>query len=248
MEDKEAWDLKWLLAAWNLFLAVYSFIGALRTAPHLLHVVWVQGFDFSLCRAALPMYGSGPCGLWVALFIFSKYFELIDTFFLVLRKRNVGFLHWYHHFSVLLYTWHAYIWETPTGIYFVSMNYSVHAIMYFYYFLAGVAKPPRWALFVTILQLAQMGLGIFATVSHMHRLHYHTVVGCDGHLPNSFLALGMYTTYFYLFGEFLVKRYCRRKSSSGAKASGGCWCRQGHERQKARLRTPAVCISSCQLL
>ena len=29
----------------------------------------------------------------------------------------------------------------PTGLYFAAMNYSVHAVMYFYYFLAGAVGP-----------------------------------------------------------------------------------------------------------
>jgi len=40
----------------------------------------------------------------------------------------------YHHVTVLLFTWFCYTHENP-GIIFVAMNYSVHAIMYGYYFL-----------------------------------------------------------------------------------------------------------------
>lgn len=36
--------------------------------------------------------------------------------------------------TVLLFTWFCYTKENP-GIIFVAMNYSVHAIMYGYYFL-----------------------------------------------------------------------------------------------------------------
>jgi len=37
----------------------------------------------------------GATGLWVQLFILSKIPELIDTFFIVQRKRPLIFLHWY---------------------------------------------------------------------------------------------------------------------------------------------------------
>ena len=36
----------------------------------------------------------------------------------------------YHHITVLLFCWHSYATESSTGLYFVAMNYSVHAIMY----------------------------------------------------------------------------------------------------------------------
>eukprot|EP00440_Ansanella_granifera_P000526 gb/GFBE01000571.1/.p1 GENE.gb/GFBE01000571.1/~~gb/GFBE01000571.1/.p1 ORF type:complete len:332 (+),score=56.89 gb/GFBE01000571.1/:1-996(+) len=213
MKDRPAWNLKTSLALWNLFLAVFSLIGALRAVPQLLGSLHNFGFVYTVCRTASPHYGSGPVGLWVCLFIFSKYAELFDTFFLVVRKKRIGFLHWYHHFSVLLYCWHAYTWEMPTGLYFTAMNYSVHAIMYFYYFLAGVmAKPPKWALLVTILQLAQMIVGIIVTCSHMSFMLSKNPATCDGHLPNLQAALAMYASYFLLFAKFFVERYCLKRT------------------------------------
>eukprot|EP00930_Biecheleria_cincta_P033480 TRINITY_DN23208_c0_g1_i1.p1 TRINITY_DN23208_c0_g1~~TRINITY_DN23208_c0_g1_i1.p1 ORF type:complete len:353 (+),score=36.60 TRINITY_DN23208_c0_g1_i1:24-1061(+) len=220
MKDRKAFDLKIPLALWNLFLAVFSFIGAVRTVPALLGALNNFGFTYTLCRAAAPYYGSGPVGLWVCVFIFSKYAELFDTFFLVVRKKNINFLHWYHHFSVLMYCWHAYTWEMPTGLYFVSMNYSVHAIMYFYYFLAGVMdKPPPWGIAVTVLQLLQMVVGIVVTCTHIRALVYKTVPNCDGHLPNLKAALTMYASYFLLFAHFFVKRYCGKRKASPNKKS-----------------------------
>lgn len=52
--------------------------------------------------------------------------ELGDTIFVVLRKKPLIFLHWYHHVTVLLYCWHSYYEQTTYGLYFVSMNYTVH--------------------------------------------------------------------------------------------------------------------------
>jgi len=217
MKDREAFGLKPVLALWNLLLAVFSFVGVVRTGPHLLTLLKDFGFNYTVCRAGLPSYGNGAVGFWVSLFIFSKYFELFDTILLVVRKRKVGFLHWYHHCSVLLYCWHAYVWEMPTGIYFVVMNYAVHSIMYFYYFLAAIGKPPAWALMVTIMQLSQMAVGIAITVCHVYILVYRTVPHCDGHIPNLAAALAMYASYFILFAQFLARRYCRRPSSGDAK-------------------------------
>jgi len=222
MRDRKPYDLKKALAAWNLFLAVFSFIGAVRTVPHLFLMLWTYGFQYTVCRAALVGYGSGATGVWVALFIFSKYFELIDTVFLVVRKRHMGFLHWYHHCSVLLYCWHAYVCEMPTGIYFVSMNYTVHAIMYFYYFLTSVlSQPPKWARLVTVLQLAQMVIGILVTVWHLYTLLHNTTPNCDGHIPNLAGALGMYASYFILFAQFFARRYISAKAKSDKQRLAG---------------------------
>jgi elongation of very long chain fatty acids protein 6 len=32
----------------------------------------------------------------------------VDTLFIVLRKKPLIFLHWYHHITVLLFCWHAF--------------------------------------------------------------------------------------------------------------------------------------------
>eukprot|EP00959_Pyramimonas_sp_CCMP1952_P446462 9347841-Pyramimonas_sp.AAC.2 len=45
----------------------------------------------------LDRYLNGPSGLWVGLFIYSKIPELLDTVFLVLQKKRVIFLAWFHH-------------------------------------------------------------------------------------------------------------------------------------------------------
>lgn len=58
-----------------------------------------------------------------------------------------------------------------SGIYFVAMNYTVHAIMYFYYFLTALGYRPRWALAVTVFQLSQVCcccLELFTVSLHKH--------------------------------------------------------------------------------
>lgn len=44
---------------------------------------------------------------WAYLFYLSKYYELLDTVFLVLRKRPLNFLHVYHHAIVMPMCWFA---------------------------------------------------------------------------------------------------------------------------------------------
>jgi len=215
MENKPALNLKGLLIVWNLLLAIFSFIGMLRTVPQLGLMLRTFGFEYSICRAAQAGYGTGASGLWVTFFVFSKFAELIDTLFLILRKRKVGFLHWIHHASVLLYCWHAFMWEMPTGIYFAAMNYSVHTIMYFYYFLAAVIQRPlSWGIYVTVLQILQMMAGILINVAHL--VFFAQSAHCDGHLPNLAAAMLMYGLYLYLFVEFMVKRYCGHRKDRGA--------------------------------
>ncbi|RHY06234.1 hypothetical protein DYB25_001996, partial [Aphanomyces astaci] len=50
--------------------------------------------------------------------------ELFDTFFVVIRKKPLRFLHWYHHITVLLFCWHAYSVRSSSVIYLSTSSSS----------------------------------------------------------------------------------------------------------------------------
>jgi len=220
MKDRTAYDLRRFLAAWNLLLSVFSFCGMVRTWPHVVYNLWAFGFEATLCKPAIYMYGCGATGLWVQLFIFSKIPELFDTFFIVVRKKQLVFLHWYHHITVLLFCWHSYVTESPGGIYFAAMNYAVHALMYGYYFLMATRMLPKWfpAGIVTISQISQMVVGV-ALTALSGRL-YASSQACDVKIDNLIAGGLMYFSYFLLFVHFAIDRYIlkpRRRKAVDAK-------------------------------
>ena len=112
-------------------------------------------------RLRATAYFDGPVGLWVALFIFSKLPELLDTFFLVLQKKRVIFLGWFQHATVMIYCWHAFHNCIASGLWFATMNYLVHSVMYTYYFLMVFRRLRPYARaiapFITSVQIIQSG-------------------------------------------------------------------------------------------
>ncbi|CAG2056396.1 unnamed protein product, partial [Timema podura] len=100
-------------------------------------------------------------GFWTWMFVLSKLPELGDTVFIVLRKQPLIFLHWYHHITVLLYSWFSYTEYTASARWFIVMNYFVHSVMYSYYALRsmGYSLPRGFAMLITTCQLAQMVTG-----------------------------------------------------------------------------------------
>ena len=72
MKDRESWKWRKTLAAWNLFLAVFSGMGMLRTLPQLVHNLTTMSLRDNMCGDPRINYGSGSSGLWVQLFILSK--------------------------------------------------------------------------------------------------------------------------------------------------------------------------------
>ena len=153
-----------------------------------------------------------PCFLCEAYLtvhtLFCLYSELIDTFFIVIHKKPLIFLHWYHHITVLLYCWHSYVTKSPPGIFFVVMNYSVHASMYFYYFLMAARMRPKWfnPMIITAMQISQMGVGVAVTLAGFY--FYKTDPTCSLEAENNTAAFIMYGSYLFLFMQFFVGRYC----------------------------------------
>jgi len=213
MATRKPFGLEKSLAVWNLFLSVFSAYGAIRTVPHMLHRIATVPFEETVCESPHTAYGAGACGLAVQLFIISKLPELIDTVFIVLRKKPLIFLHWYHHVTVLLYCWNAYVTESGAGLYFVAMNYTVHAVMYFYFYLQAIKKMPKWfpSWIITIMQISQMIVGTFIVGASF----YYYFNGGNNYAPRachvqpSNLVAGgvIYSSYLYLFVEFAVKRF-----------------------------------------
>ena len=127
MHNRERFELRFLLALWNISLALFSVIGAIRVIPELTYSLTNYGFNYSICDNS---YAYGITGFWSYMFIMSKLPELIDTLFIVLRKQPLIFLHWYHHATVLVYCWFSYQEFASSGRWFMGMNYIVHSIMY----------------------------------------------------------------------------------------------------------------------
>jgi len=57
------------------------------------------------------------------------------------------------------------------------MNYGVHALMYFYFFLTSCGYRPRWNGIVTFLQISQMFVGVAVCTAVAYYMFY--VRGAD---------------------------------------------------------------------
>lgn len=197
---------------WNLALAVFSVIGASRCVPAFVKLLSENGWVASVCSDTT--YLDGASGVWMSAFVYSKFFELIDTVFLILNKREVIFLHWFHHLTVLLYCWHAYSLAASSGLWFATMNYCVHSIMYFYYFLMvfkGIQPLIRpIAPLITCIQLSQMVGGI--AVNIQAAMTMQAGEPCAVHPSTWKLGLGMYVCYFILFAMLFYDKFIAPKT------------------------------------
>lgn len=207
MRDREPMEVSRLLIFWNLFLTIFSAIGT--------HRMWYEVITAStdsrsfISGICLPGVRTSRAGFWFMLFAFSKFVEFGDTFFLVVKKKPVIFLHWYHHITVMLLTFHIWANQHPTGRYFTLMNFSVHSVMYGYYSLTAmkIKIHPKVAFCITSIQLSQMFIGLFISVL--------SLIHCNQHSNSSaYFALTIYFSYALLFAQFMLDSYFRKRSQS----------------------------------
>jgi len=220
MKDKEPWKgSRPYLAAWNFMLSAFSFMGSFRVTCNLIYNLSTLSLRDNFCFNPQETYGSGSTGMWVQFFILSKFPELFDTFFVVVNKKPLIFLHWYHHITVLLFCWHSYITFSTGGVFFCAMNYTVHAFMYGYYFLMAIRMKPKWMnpMFITTIQILQMIGGVTLTSLQFYYYNTEKEGECFVEKINITAALVMYASYLALFVEFFVKRYFMVKTTTTKK-------------------------------
>ncbi|XP_074088014.1 very long chain fatty acid elongase 3 [Macrotis lagotis] len=206
MKDRKAFNLRLPLTIWSFTLAIFSILGAVRTWKYLGALLMWGGLKTSICYPDLLK--SPTIRFWTMLFVLSKIVELGDTVFIILRKQKLLFLHWFHHSTVLVYTWFAYKSGGTGGYWFMTMNYGVHAFMYSYYTVRalGLKTPRILSMIITTLQITQMIVGASVSI-----LSFMWRKDCASHTSKQYLfwTFAIYFAYFALFLNYFYKAYFR---------------------------------------
>jgi cytochrome b involved in lipid metabolism len=148
------------------------------------------------------------------VFYLSKMLEFIDTFLLVLKKKNVILLHKIHHLTTMSLVWHSLETSLPSDILAAGLNCFVHTLMYAYF---AFPKGNRWLRQpMTTTQILQFVLCLAGIgYAQVRRI---TGTPCSGTNAAEWHGLLMYGVYLALFGMFFVSQYCgKRKSKSASK-------------------------------
>jgi len=99
--------------------------------------------------------------LAMKIFWLAKIFELMDTFFMLFRRKyeQLSLLHLYHHSSMVILMEWFYKFYPMTQIAFPSfVNSLVHVLMYTYYALNSLNIHCPWKKYLTQLQLFQFAI------------------------------------------------------------------------------------------
>ncbi|XP_035222946.1 elongation of very long chain fatty acids protein 1-like [Stegodyphus dumicola] len=204
MKNREAYDLRWLMVPYNAALVIMNFYIFWEYAK----VRW-SGESEDTCTTLEfshnpKTYRLAEITWW---FYLTKYIELTDTVFFVLRKkeRQLSKLHIIHHSTIPIVVW-SMLRSEPGGYnsFFPLANSFVHVIMYTYYGVAAIGDHVKVHLwfkkYITMTQMIQFVLVLYYMFS---RPFYGCQISYRSLGVNSFIA----AFFFVLFCNFYIHEY-----------------------------------------
>ncbi|CAF1064931.1 unnamed protein product [Didymodactylos carnosus] len=214
MKDRKPYNIRNILFVYNFLMVAlsgYLFYEFLASGWLAGYSLACQPVDYSLTPQAIRM--TRVC----YLFYISKFIELMDTIFFIMRKNfhQVTVLHVLHH-GIMPISWWFGVRFVPGGFgtFHALLNSLIHFIMYLYYGLASLG--PRfqkylwWKKYMTSMQMLQF----IMVMIHSSQLLF---IKCQ--YPMLFVYwIGLYAVMFLLFfSDFFIKTYLKpskRKTST----------------------------------
>ncbi|KAK7487509.1 hypothetical protein BaRGS_00021211 [Batillaria attramentaria] len=217
MEGRKPVEMRNVLLMYNIAMvgmSTYCFVEFLLAG-------WLAGYSLG-CQ---PVdYSNSPQALRMARvcwwFYFSKFIELLDTVFFILRKKfnQVSFLHVFHH-GIMPISWWFGVKLVPGGFgtFHSLLNSFIHLMMYTYYGLSALGPAFSrflwWKKYMTSMQITQF---VLVTIHSVQLLF----IECD--YPVFFVYwIGLYAVVFLvLFAHFYIQTYTKAKAARAKKSDG----------------------------
>jgi elongation of very long chain fatty acids protein 4 len=224
MKNRKPFEITSYIFVYNLYqclmnlVCVLSVIYILFTNPHFRSEIKIAE-GFYLPKLWGNRSQAGIDGFSIALVVWvhynNKYFELLDTLWMVLRKKNdqISFLHVYHH-VLLIWAWWYCCWIGLGGdCYFgATVNSFIHIIMYGYYTgallkydLKSIKKN------ITNCQMTQFA----CVLCHSIYVCMYRNVPIELPIAQAFVMINM----LYLFNEFAKKAYADKKKREASQTN-----------------------------
>ncbi|KAI5298332.1 serine/threonine-protein kinase M1 [Ascosphaera pollenicola] len=153
MRNREPMRLTTLTIIHNFFLTAISAILLALFVEELIPTLWRHNLYYAICDS-----NGGWTQKMVTLYYvtyLTKYYELLDTIFLVLKKKPLTFLHTYHHGATALLVWTQLLGGTAVSWVVIDLNLAVHVVMYYYYMQSARGVRIWWKKYITVFQIVQ---------------------------------------------------------------------------------------------
>ncbi|KAJ5908607.1 Elongation of fatty acids protein 2 [Penicillium taxi] len=212
MKNLPAFKLNTLFMIHNFLLTAVSGILLALFVEQLVPTLVRGGVFYSICEHEGGW--TQPLVILYYLNYVNKYVELLDTVFLVLKKKPLTFLHTYHHGATALLCYTQLIGLTAVQWVPITINLLVHVVMYWYYFQSARGIRIWWKQYITILQILQfvvdLGFIYFASYTYFSSTYFPWAPNmgkCAGEEFAAFAGMGIITSYLFLFISFYIVTY-----------------------------------------
>ena len=197
----------------NAGMSIFSAIMLVKTVTFLAGYPDKSFIVYGSCHDLMDVHGS-PLEMLGTYFFWSKAYEFIDTWIVILKGKQPIFLQTFHHVGAVWITWVLTAARADSIYIFIVLNSTIHTIMYFYYFLTCFGYRPKWSVLLTSMQIAQFIIGLASSIPYFIGLpcnvglHYWAIVANNVYV----VALVI------LFVSFFRNKYLAGKAAK-AKAS-----------------------------
>jgi len=204
LQGVKNWDyhVKTVRETHNLSLSVFSFTMSVFSGWE----IWSQ-WDESGSLICQPYTMSSNLSWIIPLFYYSKFWEWLDTLFLIIGDKRVSNLHYFHHASTPYFSYvntYLSVGVSPGYLIAVFLNTFVHGFMYWYYlYPRGVLRSLK--MWITRSQIVQHMIMLAVIIS--------SYIECPDVMRVHWVSfLSASTLYSYFFIQFLHFYFVTYKS------------------------------------
>ncbi|KAF9106951.1 hypothetical protein BGX29_007926 [Mortierella sp. GBA35] len=211
MKNQEAFKLKTLFILHNFLLTIAS--GALSALfiENLVPILARYGLFYAICDSGT---WTRRLELLYYLNYLVKYWELVDTVFLVFKKKPLEFLHYFHHSMTIILCFVQLGGYTSVSWVPITLNLTVHVLMYYYYMRSAAGFRIWWKQYLTTLQIVQfvldLGFIYFCSYTYFAFTYFPALPNagkCDGTEGTALFGCGLFSSYLLLFIDFYRLAY-----------------------------------------
>eukprot|EP00842_Homolaphlyctis_polyrhiza_P000095 jgi/Hompol1/1086/HPOL_002639-RA len=208
MRNREPFKLKLLTAGHNMFLCLISLVMFVAGVVGTYNRATTRGISEIFCTTDKSSM-QGLLSYTLYLYYLSKFVELFDTVILILKKKPLIFLHWYHHAIVILMVWSWLEYDVVFASQGMIANTLIHVFMYYYYGVSslGIKK------YITSGQIVQFTISFVLSIPY---LYYHFEKGCSGWGAFVF-SMSVNASFLLLFIDFYRRTYTAKDETPAAK-------------------------------
>jgi len=204
MKNQSPFTAKKLTAIHNLFLFIVSCIMLIGVLKSVFDIYLDGGWE-GIAIDSKRKYRAGKLSFWMYVFYLTKPYEFIDTFIMIMKKRELNFLHVWHHCSTFLLVWITMTQEMSIQWLSISVNCFVHCWMYYYYFMASLGHQIWWKRYLTQLQIFQFIATVTINCSWIY--FYLTGRNPSGTIEGFYFGMFIITSFLILFINFYIQNY-----------------------------------------